>query len=552
VGRRPFLALLIVLNLACAPSERPSETASAPGAAGPVEDGGTLVRRLDTDVATVNPILSMARQDRLVTTYVFTPLIQIDRDLQPVPALADSWEVSEDGLRYRFDLNEKATFSDGRPVRAQDVLFTLRKIVDPASEAVQMLGAFETLDLAQTRVIDDRAIEVVFRQALASQLIRFRDVLVLPEHIYSKGDFRRDFNDRAVGSGPYVLRPRTAAGDIVVERRRDYWGEKPHIDTVVFKIINDQATAYNALKRGDIDETMIGSDTWLRERSNPDLKRRIDFQRFYTLNYNFIAWNTRHRYLGDKRVRRALAMCIPIDAVIQDLYHGTARAMTGPFTPDEWAYNPTVPVIKYDPEGAKRLLASAGWRDTDADGLLDRDGKPFQFSLLIMSGSATGRQVAQMVQSEFRKIGVQLDISVMDGAMAIQRLIAGNYDAGYLSWDLDPDPDPHALFHSSQIPPRGQNLVWYSNPLADQLMDQARRELDQSKRKELYWQLHEVLAEDQPYTWICQVSVKWGVNRRVQNVVASRGYGYFGWTPGELGWWIPRKHQGAHAAPARK
>src|SRR5690606_24420548 len=139
---------------------------------------------------------------------------------------------------------------------------------------------------------------------------------------------------------------------------------------------------------------------------------------------------------------------------------------------------------------------------------------------------ATARPIAQMAQSELKKIGVEVEIAVMDGSEAIQRLMNGNYDAGYLSWELDPDPDPHSLFHSSQIPPRGQNIVYYSNPVADQLMDQARRELDQSKRKDLYWKLHEVLAEDQPYTWVCQVSVKWGVNRRVHGVVPSRGYGY--------------------------
>lgn len=543
MGRRLILALFLVVCVACGREETKAPDGELRIVSGSPQAGGTLIRRLDTDVATVNPILSSSRADRMVTSYIFSPLIHIDRDLLPIPGLAESWEISADGLRYRFDLNPKATFSDGRPVRAHDVLFTLRKIVDPASEAVQLIGGFEQLDLTQTRVVDEHTIEVVFRQPLASQLIRFKDVLVLPEHVYSKGDFRRDFNQKAVGSGPYVLEPRRPTGDLVIRRRPDYWDESPFIDSVVFKIIEDHGTAFHALRLGEIDETMLSSDTWQRERNNPQLKKIIDFQRFYTLNYNFIAWNTRHRHLGDKRVRRALAMCIPIDAVIQDLYHGTARAMTGPFTPDEWAYNPTVPVVPYDPEGAKRLLETAGWRDTDGDGIVDRDGKPFRFELLIMSGSATARPIAQMVQSELKKIGVEVEIAVMDGSEAIQRMMNGNYDAGYLSWDLDPDPDPHSLFHSSQIPPRGQNIVYYSNPVADQLMDQARRELDQSKRKDIYWKLHEVLAEDQPYTWVCQVSVKWGVNRRVHGVLPSRGYGYFGWSPGELGWWIPREFQ---------
>lgn len=542
---------MLVLSLGC------EREVKGPGPAPPVPvddsrpvDGGTLFRRLDVDVTTLNPVLPSSRHDRLVATYLFTPLVQLDRNLQPIPGLASSWDISEDGKLYRFEINDKATFSDGTPVRASDVLFTLKKIVDPASEAVQVSGSFELLDMSRTRAVDDKTLEVGFRAPLAMQLIRFNDVLVVPEHVYSKGNFTKDHNDRPIGSGPYTLVRREVGREIVLERRRDYWAERPHIQTVVFKLINDHSTAFHALQRGEIDETIIASDMWLRERNNPQLAKTIDFQRFYSLNYNYIAWNTRNPLLSDKRVRRALSMCIPVENVINELFHGTARAMSGPFTPDEWAYNPTVPVIRYDPDGARQLLAAAGWTDSNRDGVLDRNGKPFQVSLLQMTGSSTGRQFTQMVQSELKKVGVQVDLEMMDGSSAIQRILAGNYEAAYLSWDLDPDPDPYALFHSTQIPPRGQNFVFYSNPVADQLIDQGRRELDQSKRKDIYWKLHEVLAEDQPYTWVVQVSAKWGVNRRLRNVVPSRGLGFFLWHPGELGWWIARGNAPAASPPS--
>ena len=532
----------MILSLACGRSEE--RAAPAAKAALPDDtprDGGTLVRRLDADVVTVNPVVSTSRYDRYVAQYLFTPVIQLDRDLHPAPGLASSWDISDDGLLYRFKLNPKATFSDGTPVRPADLLFTLAKIVDPASEAVQTAGSFEHLDLAHSRAIDDETVEIAFKRPLATQLTRFNDVLVIPEHVYSKGNFRRDFNDGAVGSGPYRLVRREAGKEVVLERRADYWDKRPYIQTVIFKIINDHGTAFNALKRGDIDETLVPSDTWLRERNNPEVTRTIEFQRFYTLNYNYIAWNNRNPLLHDRRVRRALAHSIPVEAVIQDLYHGTARAMTGPFTPDEWAYNPTVPATRYDPIEAKRIFTEAGWMDADGDGVLEKDGKPFRLELLIMSGSATTRQFAQMVQSELKKAGVQLEVVVMDGAMAIQRIVSGNYEAAYLSWDLDPDPDPYALFHSSQFPPRGQNFVFYQNGEADRLMDEARRELDVSKRKDLYWRLHEVLAGDQPYAWIVQVSAKWGLNKRVRGVNASRGFGFYLWYPGELDWWIAQE-----------
>lgn len=502
------------------------------------QDGGTLTRRLPLDISTLNPLTLATRYDRYVANYLFTPVVYLDRNLQPIPGLADTWEISADGLTYRFELNKKATFTNGKPVRASDVLYTLRKIADPKTKSVQAYDAFANMDLAGTRVIDEDTIEVKFKQRLAAQLLRFNDVLVVPEEVYSVGDLEKDFASRAVGSGPYELVRRAPGTEVVLKRRQNYWSDRPHIDNVVFKVIDDHATAYNAVKRGDVDESIIPSDTWLRERNNPQVTRTIDFQRFYALNYNYIAWNNRNPILSDKRVRRAMSMCVPIDAVIQNLYQGTARAMTGPFTPDDWAYNPTVPVVRYDPRGAQELLASAGWKDTNADGVLDKGGKPFKFDLFIMTGAATSQQVGQLVQSELKKIGVNVNVVLMDGATAIQRMFGGNYDAAYLSWDMDPDPDPYALFHSSQVPERGQNFVFYSNPEADRLMESARRELDMSKRKDMYWRLHEILAEDQPYTWVVQVSYKWALNRRLQGVLSSRGFGFFQWYPGELGWWI--------------
>jgi peptide/nickel transport system substrate-binding protein len=501
-------------------------------------EGGTLNRRLDLDVVTLNPLPSNTRHERYVTQLIFTPMINLDRDLQPAPGLATSWKISDDGLLYTFELNPKATFSDGTPVTARDVLFTIDKIIDPASEAVQLAGSFVNLDRGKTRAVGDHTVEIAFRQPNASQLIKFNDVQVVPQHVYSKGDFRKDYNDKALGSGPYRLLRFVPGKEVVIERREDYWERKPYIKTVVFKVVGDHGTAFNALRRGDLDESIITSDTWQRESKNPESTKTIHFERFYTLNYNYIGWNNRHPLLRDKRVRRALSMSVPIDSIVNDLYHGTARAMSGPFTPDEWAYNPNVPVVRHDPDAAKKLLAEAGFKDTDGDGILEKNGKPFKLDLIVMQGSATAKQVTQMAQQEMRKTGVDVNLVIMDGAMAIERVMAGNFDAVYLSWDLDPDPDPFNLFHSSQTPGVGQNFVYYNNPEADRLLVAARRELDFEKRRDLYWRFHEVVAEDQPYTWIVQVSLKWGVSKGVRGAVASRGFGYFLWSPGERDWWL--------------
>jgi peptide/nickel transport system substrate-binding protein len=543
--KRFALTLLLTLGLSCG-REAQVETVTSTADENVPQDGGTLIRRGETDVTTLNPVLANNTYDRRIDEYLFTPLLNLDVNLRPSPGLADKWEISPDGKRYTFHLNPKATFSDGTPVRASDVLFTLRKIIDPQVEAPQVASGFEKTDIANCAVVDDHTVVIAFKEALATQAIQFSSLLVLPERVYSKGDFRTDFTSIAVGSGPYRLVRRVPGKEVVLERREDYWSTKPHIKTVLFKTVVDLQTAWNALQRGDIDETIISSDTWANASQRPDLQRTIEFRRFYTLNYNFITWNCKDPLFNDRRVRRAMAMCIDLKSIINNLYHGTARAMSGPFPPDMWAYNPNVPVIEFDPQGARRQLNSIGWLDTDHDGILDKNKKPFTFDLLITTGSPSAASFGQLLQASLQDAGVKMNVVPLDPTAFFQRVIAGNYQAAYLAWDLDPDPDPFPYLHSSQIPPHGQNFSYYSNPEVDRLIDEGRRTFDISKRIPIYQRIHEIVAADQPLTPTLQVSVKWGINKRVRGVKESKGWGLFLWYPGELDWWIGRNPGKGH------
>lgn len=531
------LGVAIVLSLSCAGEKsRPAETAAVDETV--PRDGGTILRRLESDVTSLNPVMAANTYDRRVANFLFAPLLNLDANLKPIAGVADTWEVSPDGKRYTFHLNPNATFSDRTPVRASDVLFTVKKITDPATEAAQLAGSFEQIDLPNCAVKDDHTIVLAFKDALASQLIQFNNLPVLPERVYNRPDFKTAFSLTAVGSGPYRLVRRVPGKEILMERREDYWATKPHIKSVLWKVVVDFQTALNAVKRGELDESMITSDMWARESARPELARTIEFRRAYTLNYNFVGWNTRDPLFTDKRVRHALAMCVDLRSIINNLYRGTARAMSGPFTPDQWAYNPAVPVIEFDPPGARRLLASMGWLDSDGDGIVDHDKKPFSFDLVVAAGTPVTLEFAQLYQAGLKEAGVNMNIVVVDPSVFFQRVFSGNYQATYMNWELDPDPDPFALFHSSQIPPHGQNFVYYSNPEVDRLLEEGRRTLDVSKRIPIYQRLHQLLADDQPYTTTVQVSVKYAVRKRVRNVKDSKGWGILQWYPGEFDWWL--------------
>jgi peptide/nickel transport system substrate-binding protein len=170
-----------------------------------------------------------------------------------------------------------------------------------------------------------------------------------------------------------------------------------------------------------------------------------------------------------------------------------------------------------------------------------RDGKAekFELRLLIPAGNQPTIDQSQILQDALAKIGVKLEVTPIDGSAMIEQVVNRNFQAAFLAWVNEPDPDPFTLFHSSQLPPEGFNVVGYVNAEADQLIDAARVQADPIRRTELYHQLHELLARDQPYLWTLQVATKWAVNKRVQNVQASTtGLGLYAWHPGPRSWWV--------------
>lgn len=524
--------VLVLAALACSPAERRERG----GPETPVE-GGRLVRHLDADVDTLNFVLHDSQAEKFVLSYIHDPLLDFSRDLEIIPGVAETWTVSDDGTVWTFQLDPSATFSDGRPVRASDLIFTLRKIADPKSESTQYAGMFADLDLERTRALDQRTAEVVFSRPRAGQIYSF-NIAILPEHVYAKGNFLRAFNDRAVGSGPYKLVRRIPGKEILLERRDDYWRELPWITSILFRVINDRTQTWNALRAGEIDEASVTTDQWLLARDDAALEARVDFHRFYELGYNFIPWNNRDPILMAPEIRRALTMCFDRRLIIEKLYHGTARVISGPFTPNHWGFNPSVDPIEFDPAAARKIFEDAGWSDADGDGVLDRGGVPFDLEMLLATGDTTSANQAQIFQDELARVGVRLTLTQLDFATLLSRLFAGEYQGTMLSWSLDLDPDLYSIFHSSQFPPNGQNFVFYSNPAVDALIMEARSILDQERRVEIFRQLHAILARDQPYTFTIQASTKWGVNRRIRNVEEAEGFGLYGWYPGSLQWWI--------------
>jgi peptide/nickel transport system substrate-binding protein len=257
----------------------------------------------------------------------------------------------------------------------------------------------------------------------------------------------------------------------------------------------------------------------------------------HNLDYDYIGLNDRSPLFSDARVRRAMTMLLDRGAIVRGLFKGSARIISGPWAPDSPAYDATVAPLPFDPAAARRLLDEAGWRDTNGNGTRDRNGREFEFELLVSAGSVVGRQIDEVFAGELARAGISATIRPIEWSSYVERIDAGNFEAASGAWSAsDPNPDPYPYWHSSQWPPVGLNSAFYRNAEADRLIEEARREKDEPRRLELYHRLHRIFRDEAPAIWVVNASVKYAFRRDIRGIATSP-LGLFGIWPGPLGWW---------------
>jgi len=470
--------------------------------------------------------------EQLVLQYISRNLVDLDSKLAIRPGLAEKLEISPDGRTCTVHLRPDAVWEDGNPITPADGVFTLRRIVDAPSPLYKPF--FE--DLEAVEVAGPHAFRARFRSPYAYRAMAF--VLpLLPEHRFAGVAFDKAPANRApLANGPYRLASWKAQESIALERNPRYWGEPGHFDRILFRILPDNSVAYRALVRGDLDESIL--DAGLKERASGDAEfasccRLLEF---FDLDFNYVALNTRLPFFQDARVRRALTMLLDRQAIVKNLYRGSARVISGPWPPESPAYDASVPPLPYDPAEAARLLDEAGWRVSGADGIRRKAGRRFEFELLVSAGSAIGRQIDETFAAELASAGIRARVRPIEWASLVERLDSGSFEAASLaSSGEDPNPDPYSYWHSSQWPPRGLNSGYYRNPEADRLMDEARVEMDEARRMAIYHRLHRILRDDAPAIFLFNSTKKYGLRRRLTGVETSP-LGLFSIWPGPIGW----------------
>ena len=410
-----------------------------------------------------------------------------------------------------FHLRPNVKFHDGHLFDANDVKFTFEAIMNPKNLSPR-LADYEPVK--RIEVMDPVTVRIVYKR-LYSPAIGTWGIGILPEHLLNDEALKREavrlgknpssfslrqsgFNRHPVGCGPFVFREWKSDQHITLDRFDHYWEGAPEYDHYIFRVIPDLLTQEMEFYAGTIDNYSV------QPHQVDRLKRDVRFQNFSgtSFGYTYIGYNMRRPPFDDPRVRRALGMAIDVNKIIRYVLYGQGEKITGPFVKQTDYYNHDIEPVPYDPEGALRLLREAGWQ-RNSEGWLEKDGKKFQFTLITNSGNDLRKAVLAIAQDAWKRIGIDVRTDVLEWAVFIQeRVDKADFDALILGWVMGIEPDLYQIWHSSQTHPFQLNFVGFRNKEADDLIIKIRREYDHARQVGYCHRLHEIIALEQPYTFL--------------------------------------------------
>ena len=499
--------------------------------------GDIMVEGSIGDASNLIPILSSDNTSHQIASMVFNGLVKYDKDLNIVGDLAESWEVSKDGLIITFHLRKGVKWHDGHPFTAHDVLFTYQVTINPRTPTPY---AGDFLKVKKAEVLDDHTFRVTYDQPFAPALMSWGSA-ILPKHLLEGKDISTSpLARRPVGTGPYMFREWIPGQKIVLISNPDYFEGRPYIDGYVMRIIPDMATMFLELRANGIDRMGLTPLQYMRQTENNLFRNNFNKYRYLSFSYTYLGYNLENPLFADKRVRQAIAYGINRDEMIQGVLLGLGKTATGPYKPGTWVYNPNVRTYPYDPEKAKSLLAQAGWKDTDGDGILDRNGQPFIFEIITNQGNEVRGKCAEIIQRRLAELGIKVKIRVLEWAAFVNDFInKRRFDATILGWTIPLDPDIYDVWHSSKVGPQELNFISYKNEEVDELIEKGRGTFDQKKRKKYYDRIQEILAEEQPYTFLYVPDALPIIHARIRGVEpAPLGIGH-----NFIKWYVPQEDQ---------
>jgi len=451
------------------------------------------------DAKRLLPLLASDSASGEISGLIYNGLTKYDKNIKITGDLAESWDISSDGLKITFHLRKGVKWHDGVEFTAEDVLFTYKTVIDPKvpTPYSSNYGPVEKVE-----ALDKYTLRVTYKEPYAPALESW-GMGIIPKHILEGKDITNEYYNRnPLGIGPYKLKEWVTGQKIVLEAFDDYFEGKPKVDKYIARVISDTATMFLELKFGGIDFMGLTPPQFKLQAGSNFFNKYFQKFRYPAFGYTYLGYNLLDAKFSDKRIRQAITHSINKKDIIDGVLLGYGTPCTGPFPPESWAYNSDVKDIEFNPEKARMLFAQAGWKMGE-NGLLEKDGISFSFTVLVNQGNEARLKTAQIIKENLKRVGVDMNIKVLEWQAMLHEFIdKKRFEAVILGWALSRDPDAYDIWHSSKTKEGEFNFISYKNDEVDRLLLEGRQTFDMEKRKRIYHRIHEILVEDQPYTFL--------------------------------------------------
>ncbi|MEZ6164299.1 MAG: ABC transporter substrate-binding protein [Phycisphaerales bacterium] len=513
----------------------PVEFASSPYDMEGYRLGGEFTEVFEAQPSKLTPVLGEDVYARRIDDLVCETLADFNPEtLKLEGTLAEAWQYDPNGYWLRVKLRENIHFSDGVEITAEDVVYSLRDYINNPELETESLRSIMT-QIKDATVISEKVVEFEFNEPDAYNLQAALAYYILPKHFYSKLTPAQinQATGLLMGSGPFKLDNldidnQWAPGqDVVLVRNEQYWGPKPALGSLRFRTITEDIARLTEFRNGNASMIRPSSPQFTEVSREPGWDEKA-----YSLNwvnmrsgYSFIGWQCGLRNgktqtpFHDKRVRQAMTMILDRQLIINDIYDGIGEIATGANNPPSPASNPEVTPWPYDPERAKALLREAGWVDRDNDGILENErGDEFSFEFTRATGGQTIERFQKYLIDQCASVGIRCTPRIVDWSLFDQILKNRDFDAITLGWSASaPESDPKQIWHTDSIQNQGHNFIqWDAGQ--DEYIDAIKASLDFETRMGYFHELHSLMHEEQPYTFLRVVPWLRFVDKDFKNV----------------------------------
>lgn len=498
------------------------------------ETGDTIVTASIGDASNLIPMLAADATSHEIAGLIYNGLVKYDKNLELIGDLAESWEISPDGLTITFHLRRGVKWADGKEFTSADVLFGFQTITNPKTPTAY---AGDFLEVEEATAPDPYTFRVRYKRPFAPALSSWGNLVVLPKHLLDGQDITQSpLIRKPVGLGPYKLQDWKTQERIELVANLDYFEGRPCLDRYLMRIIPDAATTFMELKAGGVDWAGLSPLQFDRQTNNPYFQNNFKKYSYLAFAYTYMGFNLNNPLFSDKKVRQAIAYAIDKNELVRGALLGHGVPATGPYKPDAWFYNPNVKRYEFNLQKAETLLKEAGWVRSKQDGWLYKDGKRFSFTVLINQGNGLREKTAQIIQYRLKQVGIDMQIRSVEWTALINDFIdKRHFEAVIMGWTTGQDPDIYDIWHSSKTGKKELNFIGYKNEEVDRLLVKGRMTFDRAERKAIYDRIQEILAEEQPYIFLYVPMSLSIIHKRFKGIdPAPAGISY-----NFIHWWVP-------------